>query len=59
MIKKAVLPKVESRSVTISVKIPERGAKAIEQAAKDNGRTRSSLVWAVTELWLKEQGYLK
>jgi hypothetical protein len=59
MAKKTALPQVESRTVTLSVKIPERGAKAIERAAKDNGRTRSSLVWAVTEIWLKENGYLK
>ena len=59
MIKKAALPKVESRGVTISVKVPERGADAIDRAARDNDKTRSSLVWTVTEIWLKENGYLK
>ena len=59
MSKKPVLPKVETRSVTISVKVTGRLSKAIDQAAADNGRRKSSLICDVMEIWLKENGYLK
>jgi hypothetical protein len=59
MPKKPVLPKVETRTVTIALKVTARVSKAIEQAAVDNGRKKSSLVCDVMEIWLKENGYLK
>ena len=57
--KKPLLPTIESRTVSVSIKVPERVAKAIEKAASDHKRTRSALVWGVLEIWLKENGYLK
>jgi hypothetical protein len=59
MAKKPLLPAIESRTVSVSIKVPERVAKAIEKAAADHKRTRSALVWGVLEVWLTENGYLK
>jgi uncharacterized protein (DUF1778 family) len=59
MSRKPVLPKVETRSVTISLKATERLSKAIDQAAADNGRKKSAFVCDVMEIWLKGNGYLK
>jgi uncharacterized protein (DUF1778 family) len=59
MSKKPVLPKVETRTVSLSLKVTERLSKAIEQAAEDNGRKKSGFVCDVMEIWLKENGYLK
>jgi hypothetical protein len=59
LIKKPVLPEIESRTTSLSIKVPDRVARAIEKAAADHNRTRSALVWGVMEIWLKENGYLK
>jgi uncharacterized protein (DUF1778 family) len=57
--RKAVLPKVEPRTVTIALKVTERISRAIDQAAADNGRRKSTFVADVMEIWLRENGYLK
>jgi hypothetical protein len=59
MLKKPVLPINEPRECSLSLKIKSSMMDAIEQAAVDNQRTKSSLACDVIEIWLREQGYLK
>jgi uncharacterized protein (DUF1778 family) len=59
MSKKAVLSRVETRTVTVAIKVTERMSKAIDRAAADNDRRRSSFIADVMQIWLKENGYLK
>jgi hypothetical protein len=58
MLKKPVLPIVEPRQASLSLKIKNSMMEAIEQAAADNHRTKSALACDVLEIWLKENGYL-
>lgn len=39
--------------------IPEPHAKALEQAAADNGRTIASEIRLALEAWLKEHGRIR
>jgi hypothetical protein len=59
MAKKPVLPEVEARTVSLSLKATDRLARAIEKAAIDNKRTKSALICDVMAIWLKDHGYLK
>jgi hypothetical protein len=59
MAKKPVLPEVEARTVSLSLKATDRLARAIEKAAADNKRSKSALICDVMAIWLKDHGYLK
>jgi hypothetical protein len=59
MVKKPVLPEIETRTVPLSLKVTTRVARSIEKAATDNKRSKSALICDVMEIWLKEHGYLK
>jgi hypothetical protein len=59
MVKKHVLPEIETRTVPLSLKVTARVARSIEKAASDNKRSKSALISDVMEIWLKEHGYLK
>lgn len=52
-------PRPEVRSVVLSIKVRPSLAAALEKAAKANARPKASVMEAVLENWLKEEGYLK
>jgi hypothetical protein len=57
--KKALPPKPEPKTITVTIKVRASTNKALMAAAKGNDRSKSELVGELTELWLREHGYLK
>ena len=57
--KKALPPKPEPKTITVTIKVRASTHKALIVAAKENDRSKSELVGELVEIWLKEHGYLK
>jgi hypothetical protein len=52
-------PKLETpKSLPVSVRLPPAVKAAVEQAAKDDTRSISSLVEKVLTEWVRRRGYL-
>jgi hypothetical protein len=49
----------ETRSVALSLRVRPTVKRALDEAAKGDRRTTSSLCEIVLEHWLKEKGWLK
>jgi hypothetical protein len=59
MRKKVLPPKPEPKTVTVTIKVRASVNKALIGAAKANDRSKSELVGELTEMWLRENGFLK
>jgi hypothetical protein len=57
--KKVLPPKPEPKTITVTIKVRAGTNKALIVAARSNDRSKSELVGEITELWLKENGYLR
>jgi hypothetical protein len=58
-VKKVLPPKPEPKTITVTIKVRASTNRALIAAAKSNDRSKSELVGELTELWLKEHGFLK
>lgn len=50
--------KKRENTVVVSVRIPERIANILNNAAFDHCRNRNDQMWAILETWLIENGYI-
>jgi len=50
---------MQQKTLPISFRMPEDKKAALEQAAKDDVRSVSSLIEKILTHWLKEHGYVK